>query len=229
MRADKGDAMFYKAGTIWILPLAGVLFLVNVLRADIPPATQPAVRPYLAAARVVSKLFQKDFDPYEAMEEPISRRYTLVRLKANPYQDSADGRVRFVLRITVDTETGELREVRGEYSKNEIELINQRRPSGTITAEEAIKIVADSLRHGGFHPALPPSRIDIDLVAGQYYVVRLPNRMPQAPRKAGDLGPDYFMRLVVDAKTGVILYSPMGDGDGVEVNPKRPDTEKEQK
>lgn len=213
--------MFLRADRFGLLALVGVLPLVNFSLAHAAPATQPARYRYLDGARSVARLFQNRFDPYEAMEEPISPRYSLVRLKTNPYHDSADGRVRFVLRITVDTETGELAEVRGEYAANEMEQIDRRRPPGIITAGKAIEIVSDGLRHQGVNPEVPPSRIDIDLVAGRYYVIRLPNRMPQAPRKLGDLNPDYFMRLVVDGKSGAILHSATGDGDGIQVNAKR--------
>lgn len=173
------------------------------------PATSPARVHARTPSRIVSDILKKDFSRAWVTEEGVSRRYSLVRVEANPYQNSTDGRIRILLRITVDRETGELHEIQGEYAKNEAELINQRRPPDTITAEKAIGIVADNLRRDGFKPALPPSRVDIDLVAGQYYIIRLPSRMPQAPRKIGDLSPDYFMHVLVDARTGKILEERM--------------------
>jgi hypothetical protein len=218
----RGDAgMIYRR----LNAIAAVTFVLlctgNVLPGGTPatgPAqTQPAQKEEISPAVLVSKLLGKRFDADLIREEAVSPRYTLVRVEGNAYKESSHGRPPVLLRITVDTKTGELRELRGDYVESEADLIDRRRPDGTITAEKAIDIVRDDLRRDGFHPAFPPSHVDIDLVAGQYYIIRFPNRMPQAPRQLGDLGDNYFLRVVVEASSGRILDESMGDGGGVVV------------
>jgi hypothetical protein len=176
--------------------------------AAIAPSTQPDAPAKPNAEKGALKMLQRDFAHTFATSEGAGGPYILVRLCTDYYKDSVHGRIRYVLRATVNVDTGEITEVRGEYAEDEAALIDKRRPPGTLSVDAAIKIIDDDMHKNGMHWDAP-SRIDIDLVENRYYLIRYANHTPQAPVKSGDLSPLYALHVVVDAKTGAILSQEM--------------------
>ena len=163
------------------------------------------------ATRVNEAIQQNGGRAYLESDTTIGR-YTLYRILCDPRVPTNDGRLHFLLRVTTLRSTGQIIEVRGSYAEDEADRLARQIPADVVTPARAIKIASDATEAGGSRNFLPPSRSEIDLIAGQFYVVRLPARMPQTPRKLGDLSPDYFITYVIDAKSGAILSQQLGTG-----------------
>ena len=177
---------------------------VGMARPD-AAATAPPATPAVDA--IVSAVLRKGVRSLFVESEPISDRYSLVRLQSDPYHDSVNGRFRFLLRITIRNDTREPLEVHGEYAENEADLINARLPAGCITADHALKVAADALHRSELTDVAEPSRADIDLVAGQFFVIRIANKLQKVPRQPGVLTPDYALTYIIEAKSGKILQA----------------------
>jgi len=192
----------------WFTVVLAIMVYAAAASGDENGATRPAPTEFSPKA-VVEKLLNHKVKAGGIFCDEVSAGFIVIRMADVDSLKPDSTRLHFSLRLTLNTVTSEIVDVRHEdYLPGELQRVGALRKKGVLAPEAVFAIVSDFIQpKNGFTKYPPPSEIDVDLVAGRYYVVRFPNPPYRAP---GDLTPFYAARVFVDGLTGRILRICLG-------------------
>ena len=182
-----------------VLPLGCCSPTVEVARDDRAcsrgPSTRPIPRQLWSTPDAVTAgdALWREEGVYPSLQDTRSP-YVLIVYIDHRKPRPADGSWPARGRVVIDTSLNKVVNVWGDYREDEIDHLNSIANEGVIRAEEAIELAFQYATRGAKDPSkFKPSRRQIDLVGGRYWVIYFPVQLPK-----GRIGPGYRVRVTVD-------------------------------